>query len=213
MTAAPESHNDNTTTSSSSSTTVSRTGKSCPLCGAPGLKVCAGCSKVGYCSKEHQREDWKNHKLVCAQKHKLLQQPANNSSSVTSAREEVSVTWSDQQRINQFSRLNTQLSSLDDELKTCERDYINLVDACESLEVLIDDDAAMIKIGEVFISVSNEEAEEWAEKKKEEKTKEKEELLKQKEEIEIKMKELKTVLYGKFGKAINLENAEQTVNE
>ena len=26
----------------------------CPLCGKPGIKVCSGCSKVGYCSKEHQ---------------------------------------------------------------------------------------------------------------------------------------------------------------
>ena len=40
----------------------------CPVCGKPGTKVCAGCSKVAYCSKEHQREHWKEHKLVCAQK-------------------------------------------------------------------------------------------------------------------------------------------------
>ena len=34
------------------------------LCGKP-LNICSGCKRVYYCSKEHQREDWKEHKVLC----------------------------------------------------------------------------------------------------------------------------------------------------
>lgn len=33
--------------------------------GRPGLKQCAGCRQVGYCSKEHQLADWPVHKKKC----------------------------------------------------------------------------------------------------------------------------------------------------
>lgn len=32
------------------------------------LKRCSGCSNVWYCSQEHQKMDWKEHKKVCANK-------------------------------------------------------------------------------------------------------------------------------------------------
>lgn len=38
----------------------------CNLCGTvKDLKRCARCTQVFYCSKEHQTEDWKQHKKVC----------------------------------------------------------------------------------------------------------------------------------------------------
>ncbi|KAH8802938.1 hypothetical protein F5884DRAFT_803753 [Xylogone sp. PMI_703] len=37
---------------------------SCVVCGKPG-KLCTGCRTVAYCSKEHQKQDWKNHKTAC----------------------------------------------------------------------------------------------------------------------------------------------------
>jgi MYND finger len=37
----------------------------CGVCGKKGLKLCTGCKKVYYCSKECQAEAWKEHKLVC----------------------------------------------------------------------------------------------------------------------------------------------------
>jgi len=208
------SDSSSTGTSTSASSSISR--RLCPLCGQPGTKVCAGCSKVGYCSKEHQRDHWKEHKLVCAQKHKLLgpSAPSSGSSLSSASRpDEVTVTWSDQQSINTFSRLNTQLQVIEDDIQSLDRDYANIVDAVDTIETLIDDDSVMIKIGEVFVPVTNEEAEEWVKKEKKQQTSKKEKLTADKQHIEGKMKELKTVLYGKFGKAINLENAEQTIND
>ena len=36
------------------------------------LRGCGGCGEVAYCSVDHQREDWKQHKLTCKQKHKAV---------------------------------------------------------------------------------------------------------------------------------------------
>jgi len=200
--------------------TTSSQPSQCMLCDQPGFKVCAGCSKVGYCSKEHQREDWPKHKLICAQKHKqITSSTGSNTSSAVSLssfvppKEDIVVTWEDQQRINKFSRLNSLFSTLDDRLKKANTKLANLNDACDSLEVLIDDDSALIQVGQVFVHVSNEEAEEWAKAKKEETTAEQERLQKEKIDVESDMKELKSQLYAKFGKAINLEDSKQTIND
>ena len=37
----------------------------CVACGIPTTKVCGRCSLASYCSKECQRECWKEHKKVC----------------------------------------------------------------------------------------------------------------------------------------------------
>lgn len=39
----------------------------CNFCGTGDgfLMKCSGCKKVSYCSKEHQKSDWKLHKLLC----------------------------------------------------------------------------------------------------------------------------------------------------
>lgn len=39
--------------------------KKCAVCGDEGLKLCTGCYEIRYCSKEHQKLDWKEHKLQC----------------------------------------------------------------------------------------------------------------------------------------------------
>jgi len=39
--------------------------KSCNLCSAPSKSVCQKCKKIYYCCKEHQVQDWKEHKKVC----------------------------------------------------------------------------------------------------------------------------------------------------
>lgn len=65
----------------------------------------------------------------------------------------------------------------------------------------------------MYITVDNDEAESFV---KEQKKKVKEELKKlesEKQELTKQMAELKMVLYAKFGKSINLESAEQTIND
>ena len=42
----------------------SKTDFACRVCGQPG-KRCVSCMLVAYCGKEHQLQDWKNHKTLC----------------------------------------------------------------------------------------------------------------------------------------------------
>ena len=37
----------------------------CRVCGTPTTNKCSSCKSVSYCSKDHQKEDWKNHKDAC----------------------------------------------------------------------------------------------------------------------------------------------------
>lgn len=37
----------------------------CDVCSAPAAHKCSACKQVAYCSKGHQKEDWKKHKNVC----------------------------------------------------------------------------------------------------------------------------------------------------
>ncbi|CAG8590916.1 5555_t:CDS:1 [Paraglomus brasilianum] len=41
---------------------------SCIVCNASTTKRCARCNKVYYCNAEHQKLDWKSHKMVCTPK-------------------------------------------------------------------------------------------------------------------------------------------------
>lgn len=175
-----------------------------PDCGQSGTKTCTGCGEIGYCSKDHQIAHWKTHKAVCKQKHKSA------GASSASKGEDVPVTWADQQRINEFSRLNLSLQKLEDDLKTVRNDTANLEDAATDIDSLLDDDACKVRIGEVFMDVSNEEAEEFVKARKEATAKKGADLTAQKESILKQMDVLKALLYQKFGKQINLENAEQT---
>jgi hypothetical protein len=36
-----------------------------PSCSEAAKRKCAACESLGYCSREHQRSDWKDHKKVC----------------------------------------------------------------------------------------------------------------------------------------------------
>lgn len=37
----------------------------CGVCGEPADLKCSACKLVSYCGKEHQKNDWKNHKTLC----------------------------------------------------------------------------------------------------------------------------------------------------
>ncbi|XP_021947997.2 SET domain-containing protein SmydA-8 [Folsomia candida] len=39
--------------------------ENCAICGVPCTSSCGACKKVGYCSKAHQQNHWKSHKLQC----------------------------------------------------------------------------------------------------------------------------------------------------
>lgn len=40
--------------------------QSCNICGSKNnISVCSRCKSIGYCCLEHQKEDWKKHKVIC----------------------------------------------------------------------------------------------------------------------------------------------------
>lgn len=118
---------------------------------------------------------------------------------------EIQVVWEDQQRINEFGRLNHRLVEIKEEAEKKNNDTANLKDVAGDIEVLLDDDACKIQVGSLFVTVSNEEAEEFAQEELKERESQLATLQTEKEEIETKMKALKAVLYAKFGDQINLE--------
>ncbi len=123
------------------------------------------------------------------------------------------MTWEDQQRINEFSRLNLSLQKVEDELRVQKNTAANLDDAATDIDSLLDDDACKVRIGEVFMDVSNEEAEEFVKEKAAASAKKTAELQEQRTMLIKQMDLLKAMLYQKFGKQINLENADQTRDE
>ncbi|CAG0888913.1 unnamed protein product [Cyprideis torosa] len=44
---------------------VEKLNATCPVCPAPAKSVCAACGDIAYCSREHQKQHWKNHKPIC----------------------------------------------------------------------------------------------------------------------------------------------------
>lgn len=103
----------------------------CELCGKmENLLKCGRCRNSFYCSKDHQKQDWKTHKLICkaADKSKLQQQSVKTSEtlqpspqarhdSVTPCRERIkNVISNDASGINNNTKPNGQTNkrSLDD---------------------------------------------------------------------------------------------------
>jgi len=122
---------------------------------------------------------------------------------------EIGVTWEDQQRINEFGRLNVRLTEINDELAVKKKNMDDLGDAEGDIECLLEDDACKIKVGTLYVEVSNEEAEEYVQECKAEQEEEIASLGKEKDTITSKMDKLKVLLYQKFGNQINLETNPQ----
>ncbi|CAG8462360.1 3718_t:CDS:2 [Gigaspora rosea] len=105
---------------------------------------------------------------------------------------EAEVTWEDQQNINSFSKLNVKFSDIEERYgeKKQEDEYLDdLLQELEQQELLGDEEDA-------------------AQRTKREKEFLSEELKKLRNEMDsltTEMEKLKVLLYGKFGKAINLE--------
>ncbi|CAG8477757.1 14312_t:CDS:2 [Acaulospora morrowiae] len=118
---------------------------------------------------------------------------------------EAEVTWEDQQNINSFSKLNSKFSDLEEmyEAKKQEKEFLD--DLASELELADETELVKYKIGDAFISIPLEQAQERIERDQnlilEELNKFKEEM----DSLTDQMGKLKSLLYGKFGKAINLE--------
>ncbi|KAG0312091.1 hypothetical protein BGZ99_009728 [Dissophora globulifera] len=118
---------------------------------------------------------------------------------------DIQVSWQDQQNINTFSKHNARFQDLEEtyEAKKTEKEYLD--DLAMELELADEDEPVRYRIGEAFVSLSLEAAQERIAKTQGELDKEIEALKGQMDEAVEKMDELKKVLYARFGNAINLE--------
>uniref|UniRef100_A0A8W8JUM7 Prefoldin subunit 4 n=1 Tax=Magallana gigas TaxID=29159 RepID=A0A8W8JUM7_MAGGI len=119
------------------------------------------------------------------------------------------VTYDDQQKINQFARNNAKLQDLKDELENKKKELQNLEDACDEMLMVEDESLVPYPIGEVFVSLGVDSANEMLEKAKENTMEEMKGLEQQCEAIQTLLQDLKVKLYAKFGNNIKLEADEE----
>lgn len=115
------------------------------------------------------------------------------------------VAWEDQKKINEFSKLNTQLSQHEQALKNLAQDKELIDDVSLELELVDEDELVPYKIGDALVSLPQKEVMERLEREQEELD---EKISKRQAEADAcseRMTELKSQLYAKFGKSINLE--------
>ncbi|RIB18541.1 putative GIM3-Gim complex component [Gigaspora rosea] len=122
---------------------------------------------------------------------------------------EAEVTWEDQQNINSFSKLNVKFSDIEERYgeKKQEDEYLDdLLQELEQQELLGDEgELVRYKIGDAFISITLEDAAQRTKREKEFLSEELKKLRNEMDSLTTEMEKLKVLLYGKFGKAINLE--------
>ncbi|KAK4453027.1 Prefoldin subunit-domain-containing protein [Podospora aff. communis PSN243] len=121
------------------------------------------------------------------------------------AGEEIEVRREDQDKINKFSRLHQHELTIEEELKTKNKEKEELDDITNELELADEDDIIPYKVGDAFFHVQLSQAQEMlgisGAKVEEEITVLEEKLA----NIRQDMMQLKVELYARFGKSINLE--------
>ncbi|KAK2464344.1 hypothetical protein APHAL10511_003801 [Amanita phalloides] len=117
----------------------------------------------------------------------------------------VEVTWEDQQRINTFSKLNTRLRGLEGNLEKLKQEKEALDDVEMELELADEGEPVLYKIGETFLHMPLSRAQKRLERDQQQIGLRLASIVESVEQCEAQMKELKVTLYGKFGKAINLD--------
>ncbi|KAI0339917.1 Prefoldin subunit 4 [Trametopsis cervina] len=115
------------------------------------------------------------------------------------------VTWEDQQHINAFSKLNTRLRSIEEKIDGLKQDKEALDDLTMELELADEDTPVLYRVGEAYVHLPHGRAMKRLEKDQEAVDQELSSLKDRAEECEKDMKNLKVILYAKFGKAINLD--------
>ncbi|KAK9463813.1 Prefoldin subunit-domain-containing protein [Lipomyces oligophaga] len=118
---------------------------------------------------------------------------------------DVQVSWEDQSRINVFSKLNARLSNLEDECQLFRDRKEYLDDVSMEIELVDEDEVLPYKIGDAFYWLKQSEIVELLEKESESTDTRLEELDGKVRSTKSEMDVLKSALYKKFGKAINLE--------
>ncbi|KAI0744135.1 Prefoldin subunit 4 [Daedaleopsis nitida] len=121
------------------------------------------------------------------------------------ADDDTEVTWEDQQRINSFSKMNTRLRGIEEKIEALKVEKEALDDISMELELADEDQPVQYKIGDAFVHLPHARAIKKIEKDLSSLNDELAKHTSNAEECEKTMKELKVLLYAKFGRAINLD--------
>jgi len=97
------------------------------------------------------------------------------------------------------------MHEIEDEIVKKKEELLNLEEASNELILLDDDEPVRFKMGEIFVEVPKEEAEQMIERATTQASEEVDALGEKVTSIKKTLAELKVKLYGKFGSAINLE--------
>mmetsp|Transcript_43560 Transcript_43560/g.50122 ORF Transcript_43560/g.50122 Transcript_43560/m.50122 type:complete len:127 (-) Transcript_43560:197-577(-) len=119
-------------------------------------------------------------------------------------RTDVEISWEEQSKINQFSKLNVRNHELKIEIKALKDHLETLEDAEGEVEMQFDDNVRVI-IGDSLVQVSTDYATSLVQKQKVETNAKLDEKKSEFESVKDQMKQLKSHLYAKLGTAINLE--------
>lgn len=117
----------------------------------------------------------------------------------------IKVTYEDQQRINQFSKLIMRKDAVEQELSQHRQEKEYLDDVSLEIELIDEDEPVHYKVGVIFMLLKQHEVVQQLEEDVEKVQESISSLETQEDQLENEIKELKTVLYAKFGDNINLE--------
>ncbi|KAF5383413.1 hypothetical protein D9757_006067 [Collybiopsis confluens] len=115
------------------------------------------------------------------------------------------VNWEDQQKINEFSKLNTRMRAFEAKLDLVKQEKDALDDLSTELELADEDELVLYKIGESFLHLPLNRALKRLEADQADVDARLSKLSGSSQECEEDMKKLKVALYAKFGSAINLD--------
>eukprot|EP00730_Choanoeca_flexa_P017530 TRINITY_DN8457_c0_g1_i1.p1 TRINITY_DN8457_c0_g1~~TRINITY_DN8457_c0_g1_i1.p1 ORF type:complete len:132 (+),score=40.69 TRINITY_DN8457_c0_g1_i1:263-658(+) len=110
----------------------------------------------------------------------------------------------DQDKINEFARLHAQSDEIEEAVKSAEKRLQDCDDAGDEI-MMQDDDTVMYSVGDCFMLIDNEDAEETIEEAKVLLKEDADKLRAKYTAVQERMSELRAVLYAKFGKSIRLE--------
>jgi len=118
---------------------------------------------------------------------------------------DVEVTWEDQQRINNFSKYNIRLQRITDQLEKAQLQKEALDDVAVDIELADDEKPILYRIGEAFVHLPLDKAQERLASDQERVQTELSGLQHAADECKSVMQDLKLQLYSKFGSSINLD--------
>ncbi|KAF2743979.1 Prefoldin, subunit 4 [Sporormia fimetaria CBS 119925] len=121
------------------------------------------------------------------------------------AGEEMQVRKEDQEKINKFSTLHQKETRLEDELKAKQKEKEDLEEISMELELVDEEEKVPYKIGDCFVSLPQPEVLEMLSAATDSIDDEVSALKDRLDGIHEEMEGLKKILYGRFGRSINLE--------